>query len=119
MKKTLKIIIAFSILLFATGMTVFASTLTTTIGAAIKPSAVSADEANKKLFNQILGILQFIGVAVMFVSILLMGIKYVTTQADVKAELKTNMIGLLVGGFLVFIPMTIIGFIKTISLTQS
>lgn len=55
-----------------------------------------------ELGNIILGILQYIGVGVSIIAILILAIKYMYTSVDEKAEIKKKLIPFIIGGFLVF-----------------
>lgn len=106
-KKTIKII---SILIIITYML---SCVSIVFGQEIDPLAVvgngpdpSAGGAGVttlyKLGNSILGILQYIGAAVAIIATLILGMKYMYSSPDEKAEVKKKLIPYIIGGILVF-----------------
>ncbi|MCI8546106.1 MAG: hypothetical protein HFJ44_02620 [Clostridia bacterium] len=54
------------------------------------------------LGNTILGIIQYIGAAVAIMATLLLGIRYMYSSPDEKAEVKKKLIPYVIGGILVF-----------------
>ena len=59
--------------------------------------------------NQILGIIQFIGIAVLLGSIIVLGIVAVSNSDSKKmADLKDGMVLIMVGAFLILAPVTVV-----------
>lgn len=54
------------------------------------------------LGNAILGILQYIGAAVAIIATFILGMKYMYSSPDEKAEIKKKLIPYIIGGILVF-----------------
>ena len=55
-----------------------------------------------KSIDSILGLVQVIGTGVAIIAISLLGIKYMLSSADDKAEIKKYLVGAVIGGILVF-----------------
>ena len=64
-------------------------------------------EIIKNLGNQIIGIIQAIGVVVSVVVIIILGIKYMLGSVDQKAEYKKTMLPYVIGSALIFSASTI------------
>ncbi len=55
-----------------------------------------------ELGNAILGIVQYIGLGVAVIATLVLGMRYMYSSPDEKAEIKKKLIPFIIGGFMVF-----------------
>lgn len=55
-----------------------------------------------KLGNAILGIIQYVGLGVAVIATLILGMRYMYSAPDEKAEIKKKLIPFIIGGFMVF-----------------
>ena len=62
----------------------------------------------KSIFESLLGFLQTAGSIIAVVTILIIGIKYMSASTDERAEYKRNMVPYLVGAILVFSTVNIV-----------
>ena len=67
-----------------------------------KPSDLSEDTDTINFANKIIGIFQAVGSIVSVLALVLIGIKYMTSSIEEKAEYKETMIYYIVGAILVF-----------------
>lgn len=73
------------------------------VGSGPDPSAGGAGVTTLyALGNSILGILQYVGAAVSIIATLILGMKYMYSSPDEKAEVKKKLIPYIIGGILVF-----------------
>ena len=93
-------ILLISLLIFFTSRNVYA---------ALDPTSIvgggpSADGAHNlyDIGNIILGIFQVIGIGCAMIALLILGIRYMYSAPDEKAEVKKKLIPFVIGGFLVF-----------------
>lgn len=81
------------------------------IVSAMKPTA-SNDQKITTIGNEILGIIQFIGVAVLLGSLITLGIVSITNINSKKlADLKDGLVLIIVGAVLILAPVTIVNVI--------
>lgn len=114
MKKIFKkifMILLFSLLIFFTSRNVYAALDPTSI----VDSGPSTDGTNSlyDIGNIILGIFQVIGIGCAMIALLVLGIRYMYSAPDEKAEVKKKLIPFVVGGFLVFGATSFIKIIET------
>ena len=76
----------------------------------IRPSP-SAPEGMKPMVEGIVGLIQFAGYAIAFSMLVYVGIKYTTSSADGKADVKKDSIRFLVGALIVISCTTLFGMI--------
>lgn len=112
-KKTMKIIAVISILLLAVVLCtqVFAAEGATE-GAGFNPTDLKGTPANnineiKNFGNQIIGVIQAIGIVVSVVVVIVLGIKYMMGSVEEKAEYKKTMLPYIVGAALIFAAATV------------
>jgi len=55
-----------------------------------------------ELGNAILGIIQYVGLGVAVIAALVLGMRYMYSSPDEKAEIKKKLIPFIIGGFMVF-----------------
>ena len=77
------------------------------------PSIDSSGKA-MNLVKKILGVINVVGTIVLFVTIALLGIKYISGSLEERADYKKSMIPILVGAFLLFSTSTIINIVYSI-----
>lgn len=110
-KKSVKILSAILlavVLLMSFGNVVFADAIY-----GIDPSP-SAPAGGENLANSILGALMWIGIAIAVGMLIFLGIKYVTSSPDGKADLKKQL-GIYILGFVFIVgATTIVGVIKNV-----
>lgn len=63
--------------------------------------------------SKILGLVQWIGYAMAIGMLVYIGIKYVMSAANEKADLKKGLINYLIGAIIIFAASTIVGWVKT------
>jgi len=68
----------------------------------------------ESLVGQILGILQFVAVAIALAMLLVIGIKYITASPEGKADIKGTAIAYLIGAVCIFAAVGILNGIKDI-----
>lgn len=79
----------------------------------LNPSMSAPGEKIESIVPDILGMVQWIGYAVAIGMLVYIGIKYVMSAADEKANLKRASINYLIGAIVVFAASTVMGWIKT------
>lgn len=62
--------------------------------------------------GNILGLIQWIGYAIAIGMLIYIGIKYVMSAANEKADLKKGLINYLIGAIIIFAASTIVGWVK-------
>ena len=88
-----KILWIFTVILLLTSTSVYAMQV-------MRPSP-SAPDGIKPMVESILGVIQFVGYAVAFSMFVYVGIKYTTSSADGKADVKKSSIHFLIGALIV------------------
>ena len=68
----------------------------------------------ESLVGQILGLLQFVAVAIALAMLLVIGIKYITASPEGKADIKGTAIAYLIGAVCIFAAVGILNGIKDI-----
>lgn len=76
-----------------------------------------AGKSNSKLVGNILGLIQFIGVAIALGMLIVIGIQYVTASSTKKGEIKDTAINYLFGAVCIFAAVGILGGIKSLVTT--
>lgn len=79
----------------------------------LNPSMSMPDSKIESIVPEILGLVRWIGYAVAIGMLIYIGIKYVMSAADEKANLKRASINYLIGAIVVFAASTVMGWIKT------
>ena len=88
---------------------------------ALTPGEVTGDSATAKVTgiktigNNIVKILQTVGVVLSVIILIVLGIKYMMGSAEEKAEYKKTMIPYLVGAILIFASTTIVNVVYNIA----
>lgn len=93
---------------------VFAVEGNTVVLPSVTPQMPSSDKTTEDLItkvNGVLGILQVIGFVVAIVMVMYVGIKYLTAGAGTKAEVKTNLVPMLIGAALIGLAPTLVNWI--------
>ena len=116
MKKTNKIIAVLCIVL--TILTICVSSYATTLN----PGQLTGGNANpagvaeiKTLGQNIVAVVQTVGVVVSVVILLVLGVKYMMGSAEEKADYKKSMIPYLVGAILIFASTTIVNIVYNLA----
>ncbi len=73
----------------------------------------SASGLPTETVGKILGLVQWIGYAMAIGMLIYIGIKYVMSAANEKADLKKGLINYLIGAIIIFAASTIVGWVKT------
>ena len=113
-KEKKKLILKYAIIIFIT--TFFINTFSRSyafggIVGAMKPTP-SNDQKITTIGNEILGIIQFIGVAVLLGSLITLGIISITNINSKKlADLKDGLVLIIIGAALILAPVTIVNVI--------
>lgn len=68
----------------------------------VTPTDVKGTDTVKKLGNQIVGLIQTIGIIASVIILMIIGIKYMMGSAEEKAEYKKTMIPYLIGAVILF-----------------
>lgn len=93
--------------------------ISTNVYAEINPVSVvstPSSEGTDTLYtigNTILGIVQVVGIGVAVIALLILGIKYMYTSPDEKADIKKQLIPFIIGGFLVFGATSLVKIVET------
>lgn len=117
LKNTITVLISLAtISLFALSTNSFADEFSN-IKNGVKPNNPN-DSSIANASVEILGIIQIIFAIIAIISAIILGIKLVLGQADVKADVKNALIALVIGSILVFTPVSIAKFIMNISPKQ-
>ena len=105
-KKTMKILttIATIILIISMGASIVCAQSIGNVD--INPDQGNAGDITK-VGNQIMGILQVVGILIAVIVLMILGIKYMMGSAEEKAEYKKTMIPYIVGAVLIFAATTI------------
>ena len=77
------------------------------------PKPVPPSDPNMQtLASKVIGIVQFLGIVVAVVMIIVYGIKYFTSDASGQADLKKALPGFLIGAVCIFGAVAILEFVK-------
>lgn len=74
-----------------------------------------ADSGTGRVINSVIGILQMVGSGISLIVITLLGIKYVLASPSEKADVKKNILPIVIGCILLFAAVNIVGMIETFS----
>lgn len=117
LKNIIAILISLSLIsLFALSTNSFADDFSN-IKNGVKPNNPN-DSSIANASVEILGIIQIIFAIIAIISAIILGIKLVLGQADVKADVKNALIALVIGSILVFTPVSIAKFFMGLAPTQ-
>ena len=111
MNVVLKILILFFMIIMVFSGISIANTVT---GIPVDPSRVKPDPPSADLdsvIGVILGVIRVIGAVVMVATIVIIGIKYIMTSVEGKADLKKVAIPYLIGAILLFAGTQFVGII--------
>lgn len=82
------------------------------------PSAeVNSDTA--KLINTVIGLIQFVGTGISLIVISILGIKYLIASPSEKADVKKNIMPIIIGCVLLFAAVHIVGIIENFTSANS
>lgn len=107
-KKTIKIIVFMSLILCIIATATLVSAVPSFTANDLTGTDTNATGQIKDLGNDIIGILQAIGIVVSVVVVIVLGIKYMMGSAEEKAEYKKTMIPYIIGALLIFAATTIV-----------
>lgn len=118
-KKTIKIITFMAIILCIVSVASLVSAAAGFTAANLIGTASNASGQIQSIGNQIIGVVQGIGIVVSVVVVIVLGIKYMMGSVEEKAEYKKTMMPYLIGAALIFaastISMAVMNFIGTAS----
>ena len=118
-KKTMKIIVFMAIILCIVAMTTLVFADAGFTSEQMTGTASGASNQIQSLGNQIIGVVQGIGIVVSVVVVIVLGIKYMMGSVEEKAEYKKTMLPYIIGAALIFaastISMAVMNFIGTAS----
>lgn len=105
-KKIILMSLIFILVLCVFSATALADDPIETLLDTVKQDEVSAGDTSgegiQAAINTILGITQIAGTGVALIAVSLLGIKYMLASAEDKAEIKKYIVGVVIGGLLVF-----------------
>ncbi len=107
LKKIVSVLLTISMLI-TIGTSVFANSST------INPSIGSADNPFSTMGNTVLGFIQWFGYVVAVGMLIYIGIKYMMSSANDKADLKKGSVNYVIGAVLVAAAATVAGAFKSI-----
>lgn len=105
-KKTMKILMTIATIVLIISMGASAVYGLTPEGLKANNSATGTEQVTQ-LGQNIMGVIQVVGVVVAVVILMIIGIKYMMGSAEEKAEYKKTMIPYIVGALLIFAASTI------------
>lgn len=115
-KKTMKIIVFMSLILCIIATATLVSAVPSFTANDLTGTDTNATGQIKDLGNDIIGILQAIGIVVSVVVVIVLGIKYMMGSVEEKAEYKKTMMPYLIGAALIFaasaISMMVMNFLQ-------
>ena len=106
-KRTMKIIVFIAIILCIIATANLVSAVPSFTANDLTGSDTNATTQIKNLGNNIIGILQAVGIVVSVVVVIVLGIKYMMGSVEEKAEYKKTMMPYLIGAALIFAASTI------------
>lgn len=113
--KVLSIVLLVVVVFMTMGSSVFAAgTNTTNIADTFDPNTTISNGNAKNLANTVLGALTWIGVAIAIGMLIFLGIKYVTSSPDGKADLKGKLGVYVLGLVLILGAAGIVKFLESI-----
>lgn len=96
---------------FADGATGIDGIIGTMAGVSNQPSNASGS-GTTKVINNIIGIMQVVGTGISLIVISMLGIKYILASPSDKADVKKNIMPILIGCVLLFAAVNIAGIIE-------
>ena len=115
-KKTMKIIVFMSLILCIIATATLVSAVPSFTANDLTGTDTNATGQIKDLGNNIIGILQAVGIVVSVVVVIVLGIKYMMGSVEEKAEYKKTMMPYLIGAALIFaasaISMMVMNFLQ-------
>ncbi len=75
--------------------------------------SVAMPAGSETAVQNVLGLIRWIGYAIAIGMLIYIGIKYVMSAANEKADLKKGLINYLIGAIIIFAASTIVGWVKT------
>lgn len=73
------------------------------------------DSQTAKVINNVIGIMQIVGSGISLIVISMLGIKYILASPSEKADVKKNIMPILIGCVLLFAAVNIVGIIENFS----
>lgn len=110
MEKLLSILLIFIIIIFMLSNVVLADPISAMEGY----NSGSGNSTLSNVGSKLYGIILVVGSAVAFITIAILGIKFMTTTPDKKAEIKKNLIGFVIGVLILLCTLTILRILQTI-----
>ena len=120
-KKILKITSVFLIIILISPMIIFATEGGQSATFADDPTVLidgpTTDGTNElfKIGNAILGIIQVIAIGLSVIAAIILGIKYMYSAPEEKAEIKKKLIPFIIGGALVFGAVSLVRIIENVA----
>ena len=108
MKKIASVLLTVSILI-TLGTSVFATT-----AGGVTITQPGGNNAFSTMGNKVLGYIQWFGYVIAVGMLLFIGIKYMMSSANEKADLKKGSINYVIGAVLVATAATVVGFFQTV-----
>lgn len=72
-----------------------------------------ADSGTGKVINSVIGIMQIVGSGISLIVISILGIKYILASPSEKADVKKNILPIIIGCILLFTAVNIVGVIES------
>lgn len=111
------IIVSFIIVMFFS-VNVFAAISVGEIVKEMDPSKVSVDPTNNSrllgIVSQLFTVIQFVGTGISIIMIMWLGITYMLTSVEQKAEIKKRMVPIVIGSVLIVAAVNILKLIQEI-----
>ena len=113
MKKNIKIIVLFTIILAMITTTVIGATITTN---SITSNKDLGDAGTKieSVGSRVLTTISNVGIVLSVVMLAIIGVKYMIGSADERAEYKKTLLPYIIGAFLIFGASTVAKIVKTV-----
>lgn len=116
MKRVISIILVFLLLISLCITYVFAGDGISEIKDGLKgigDASSLTDSATGDLINAVIGIMQVAGSGISLIVITMLGIKYILASPSEKADVKKNIMPILIGCILLFAAVNIIGMVES------
>ena len=113
MKKNIKIIVLFTIILAMITTTVIGATITTNSITSTKDLG-DAGTKIESVGSRVLTTISNVGIVLSVVMLAIIGVKYMMGSADERAEYKKTLLPYIIGAFLIFGASTVAKIVKTV-----
>lgn len=118
MKKIRKIIIVLFLIVMFFSVNVFATISVSEITKEMDPSKVSVDPTSSSrllgIVSQLFTVIQFVGTGISIIMVMWLGITYMLTSVEQKAEIKKRMVPIVIGSVLIVAAVNILKLIQEI-----